>query len=81
MRLVETIPLVLGALTTHVDAMDRLLFGLYRFDISTKPPTPQNGQLLVLDTPGKSYCELGRVETGKASLTLFSYGSRAFVAN
>lgn len=81
----SSIPLDTGAVTVHVDSLDRLLVGLYRMklDKTTSKPVPSYGGLVCFKPTGSRYDHMGTVDTGLIPLTVLSHpdGRRAFVSN
>jgi hypothetical protein len=84
-KIVDSIPVDLGAMVIHVDAKDRLLVGQYslEFDQKAKRPIPYNGKLLIFAPEDQGFAELGIVDVEFMPLTVFSSfgGDRAFVSN
>lgn len=74
-----------GAVTVHVDSLDRLLVGLYRMEVDkfTSRPIPSYGGVACFNFTGLSYERTGTVETGLIPLTVLSHpnGDTTYASN
>jgi DNA-binding beta-propeller fold protein YncE len=84
-KILHCIPLETGAITVHVDPLDRLLVGLYRIELdrATSKPIPSYGGVACFRPEGSNYERLFTVETGLVPLTIISHpdASKAFASN